>query len=228
MTSKPATQKRTERPRTTGVAANRPVTAIHAPDRRDREAEPEDEVRERRDALRERVAENDESATGESARHSGLSRQAAKTKSAAAESAQKTDGGATDTEPAGMSRAAVRGFAASIARSAMRLKAIAAERAPTIATRIKKSVRTSGTPPAARTAERSANGSAKTVCEKVTREKNLATPFTPPPVQRKSAVSIRDVEEVRDAEKVGVEHLLRRPRRVERGDGGRDDRRPRA
>ena len=56
-------------------------------------------------------------------------------------------------------------------RSTIRLNDIAADRAPTIATRIQRSVRPSGTPPAARTAERSANGSAKTVWAKTTRER---------------------------------------------------------
>ncbi len=99
-----------------------------------------------------------------------MSRHAAKTNTAA-ESAQKTDASSAETRPAGMSRAFVRGFTASIPRSATRLKAIAAERAPTIATRIQKSVGRGGTPRAARTAESSANGSAKIVCANVTRER---------------------------------------------------------
>src|SRR6266699_7252216 len=46
----------------------------------------------------------------------------------------------------------------------MRLKAMAVERAPTIATVIQTSCHAVGTPPAANTAPRKANGNAKSVC----------------------------------------------------------------
>src|SRR5208282_1740674 len=101
---------------------------------------------------------------GESARQSGFRRHAEKTKSPA-ESAQKAAADATETRPAGMSRSFVRGFRASMSRSAIRLNAIADERAPTIAPTIQKRVGRGGTPPDANTAERSAKGSAKTVWE---------------------------------------------------------------
>jgi hypothetical protein len=55
-------------------------------------------------------------------------------KKSAAETTVNAHAKRTDSSPAGMARVRVRGLAASIRRSAMRLKAIAAERAPTIAT----------------------------------------------------------------------------------------------
>src|SRR5882672_10866354 len=75
------------------------------------------------------------------------------------------------TWPVGKWRAAVRGFNASNLRSTMRLKAIAQVRAHTIAARINPNVRQPGQPRSARAATTiaaSANGSAKTVCEKRT------------------------------------------------------------
>ena len=70
----------------------------------------------------------------------------------------------TDNSPAGIARDAVRGLRASIWRSATRLKAMAAERAPTIATTIQKICRPVGAPFAASTAPRKANGNANSVC----------------------------------------------------------------
>src|SRR5689334_4090253 len=70
----------------------------------------------------------------------------------------------TDKRPAGKARDAVRGFLASKFRSAMRLNAIAAERAPTIATTIQRICHADGSPFAASTAPRNANGNAKSVC----------------------------------------------------------------
>src|SRR6185437_15960659 len=70
----------------------------------------------------------------------------------------------TDKSPAGIARDAVRGFRASNFRSAMRLNAIAAERAPTIATTIHRICHAEGSPLAASTAPRNANGNAKSVC----------------------------------------------------------------
>src|SRR5208283_1298959 len=66
--------------------------------------------------------------------------------------------------PAGRARVAVRGLVASIEASARRLKAIAAERAETMATTIHQSCRHAGKPPAASIAPQSANGSAKIEC----------------------------------------------------------------
>src|SRR6185437_16008775 len=66
--------------------------------------------------------------------------------------------------PAGMARVQVRGLAASMSASAQRLKAMAQERAAIMATRIQRSVRRAGRPPAARMAAVSANGSAKMEC----------------------------------------------------------------
>ena len=58
----------------------------------------------------------------------------------AAETIVKTQTKPTDNRPAGNAREAVRGFRASKLRSAMRLNAIAADRAPTIATTIHKNL----------------------------------------------------------------------------------------
>src|SRR6185369_14054901 len=70
----------------------------------------------------------------------------------------------TDNRPAGSALEAVRGFCASKLRSAIRLKAIAAERAPTMATTIQRICDGEGNPLAASTAPRNANGNAKSVC----------------------------------------------------------------
>jgi len=76
-----------------------------------------------------------------------------------------TGGGQVDVDyKDGNARIEVRGLRASIRRSAMRLKAIAAERAPTIATTIQKNCFNVGSPFAPSTAPRSANGNAKSVC----------------------------------------------------------------
>src|SRR6185295_5881345 len=67
----------------------------------------------------------------------------------------------TDNRPAGIAREAVRGLRASNWRSAIRLKAIAAERAPTIANTIHKICQAVGSPLAAHTAPRNAHRYAK-------------------------------------------------------------------
>src|ERR1044072_3218070 len=70
----------------------------------------------------------------------------------------------TDNKPAGKALEAVRGFFASNVLSAIRLHAIAAERAPTIATTIQRICQAVGRPLAASTAPRNANGNANSVC----------------------------------------------------------------
>src|SRR6478672_7806032 len=102
-------------------------------------------------------------ASGESASASGLSCQAATTSRAALAAVNRTTAAGL-TSPAGSARPAVRGLAASIRRSTSRLNAIAALRAPTMATTIQATVRQGGHPPAARSIPRKANGSAKRVC----------------------------------------------------------------
>src|SRR5690606_37656886 len=77
---------------------------------------------------------------------------------------RKIHASATETRPAGMARESVRGFRASMRRSAMRLKVIALERAPTIATRIPKKVGQPMRPSEATRALIRAKGRAKTVC----------------------------------------------------------------
>src|SRR4051812_43992726 len=69
-----------------------------------------------------------------------------------------------ESEPAGSARILVRGFAASICRSATRLNAIAADRAETMHTTIQITCHFVGHPPAASIAPLSANGSAKMEC----------------------------------------------------------------
>jgi len=66
--------------------------------------------------------------------------------------------------PAGRARVRVRGLAASMEASASRLKAIAAERAATIATTIQSNWCAVGKPPAASMAPQRAKGSAKMEC----------------------------------------------------------------
>ncbi len=108
------------------------------------------------------------SASGESAKASRFSIAAANTKTAAA-IAVNVHAVARLSAPRGISRSRVRGFSASMRASAMRLKAIAAERAPTMATITQSQTRTGGQAPSRCTAKRtpeSAKGSAKTECEK--------------------------------------------------------------
>src|SRR6266542_2079070 len=69
-----------------------------------------------------------------------------------------------DKRPVGRARLEVRGLRASYSRSTMRLKAMAVERAPTIATVIQRICFGEGNPLAASTAPRKANGNAKSVC----------------------------------------------------------------
>ena len=117
-----------------------PRTAIHAPTGAIARQRPEDEVRERREPLRVRVEEAGRaSATGDSRSVSRL-RLAAAARKTATETTRKARAKPTERVPAGSAREAVRGFAASISRSASRLWAMAALRAPTIARRIFPSV----------------------------------------------------------------------------------------
>src|SRR6266567_7826334 len=70
----------------------------------------------------------------------------------------------TDRTPLGIARILVRGLRVSYSRSAMRLKDIAVDRAPTIAMVIQTICQGVGIPRAANTAPRKANGSANSVC----------------------------------------------------------------
>src|SRR4051812_31551121 len=103
------------------------------------------------------------SARGESARASGLSCQAARTRRRAL-AAMNRETAAGETSPAGRARLAVRGLAASIFRSISRFHPMAALRAPTMATTIQSTVRQTGQPWAASIIPRKANGRAKIVC----------------------------------------------------------------
>src|SRR5688500_12264826 len=90
--------------------------------------------------------------------------------------AQSVHALAREIWPAGKCRVAVRGLSASNLRSAMRLKAMAQVRAQTIAATINAKVRQPGQPRLSRAATAiaaSAKGSAKSVCEKRTKESHL-------------------------------------------------------
>jgi len=119
------------------------------------------------------------SATGESQKQSGLRNHAAMT-SAAAPTNTSNHALKRLSWRCGRCRMAVRGLAASNLRSTMRLNAIAAVRAPTIASRISNNVRHSGTGAVpsslsnATSMEASANGSAKIVCENFTNSPSLS------------------------------------------------------
>src|ERR1041385_834782 len=89
---------------------------------------------------------------------------AAATKNSAAEMTVNAQTKPTDNRPDGKARLALRAFRASYSRSATRLKALAVERAETMAAVIQISGRNEGTPAAASTAPRNANGNAKSVC----------------------------------------------------------------
>lgn len=89
---------------------------------------------------------------------------AAATQKIAADTAVKAQTNATESIPAGSARVLVRGLLASISRSAIRLNAIAVERAPIIAIVIQSVCQAVGSPPAASTAPKKAKGSANSVC----------------------------------------------------------------
>ena len=140
-------------------------------DRRDRETQPENEVRERRHALRVRVAEDDEERDGRKREAERIEPGGREGENGRREARRRPTPSGTDTRPAGMS-AFRPAFTASIAWSRSVEGHRGRARASTIATKgIQRSVRAGGAPPAARTAARSANGRAKIVCAKVTREK---------------------------------------------------------
>src|SRR5262249_36704740 len=110
------------------------------------------------------------SATGDSAKHSGPSRQAAYTNSSDA-AATNAAASFVDMRPRGSSRLAVRGFRASVRASASGLNPMAALRAATIATRTQPIVAGGGSrtdagptpaPFPASSTPANANGSAKT------------------------------------------------------------------
>src|SRR6266404_1441949 len=103
------------------------------------------------------------SATGASSSVKRLSIAAANKKSAAAKIV-KTRTKPTDNAPAGIARIFVLGFRASYSLSARRLKAMAVDRAPTIARVIQRICIAVGRPWAASTAPRKAKGSANSVC----------------------------------------------------------------
>src|SRR6185312_7905357 len=98
-----------------------------------------------------------------SLRQRGLRRQAARKKTAELTS-RNPQAKLSERVPAARARLRVRGLAASSRRSTMRLKVMAALRAPTMATTIQPSTPHGGQPPAASMAPSSAKGRAKTEC----------------------------------------------------------------
>src|SRR5665213_446982 len=89
---------------------------------------------------------------------------------------QSVHAAASEILPAGRWRDAVRGFALSNSRSAMRLKAMAQVRAQTIDARISKNILQPGQPRLSRAAtaiEAMAKGRAKTVCESLIKSNHL-------------------------------------------------------
>src|SRR5579871_733461 len=102
-------------------------------------------------------------ATGDKKKVSWFNRAAASTKTAH-DVATKRETKPVLSNPAGNARVRVRGLAASMEASARRLKAIAAERAATIATIIQINVRPLGQPFAANMAALKAKGSTKIEC----------------------------------------------------------------
>src|SRR6266850_1774328 len=104
-----------------------------------------------------------DSATGANQRVS-LFNIAAATKKSTAATTVKSQTNPTESRPAGMARVRVRGLRASYFRSAILLKAIAVDRAPTIANVIQRICFAVGTPRAANNAPSRAKGSANNVC----------------------------------------------------------------
>src|SRR5437868_14452581 len=98
-------------------------------------------------------------ATGDNSNVKRLSMAAARKKIAALTNVN-TKTNVTDNAPAGIARNFVRGMRASYSRSAIRLKAIAVERAPTMEMTIQTICHSEGRPRAASTAPRKANGNA--------------------------------------------------------------------
>src|SRR5260370_683569 len=136
--SKPATQKVTAAVRRRMRGSREPRTAIQAADG----AMPSANPRTRGDPRGERVVEEEgrstERARGESHRVRRFSCDAATIKMAQ-ETMTKLATKARERCPEGSARVAVRGLAASMAESARRLKAMAAERAATMAMMIQRS-----------------------------------------------------------------------------------------
>src|SRR5688572_1036312 len=171
MMSKPAVQVSTAAASSTGAAHDQddhgPDTAIHAPTGAIASPSPSATWASEVTRLVYEYPSTIASATGARARHTGDSAAAAATKSAV-EAASTPQAHPAASLPLGSGREAVRGLAASMARSAMRLKVIAAVRAPTMAATIQAACHAVGSPPAPRTIPITAKGSANRVCGKAT------------------------------------------------------------
>src|SRR5215467_9672711 len=162
-TSNPPTQKVTAAVRIKMRGSSEPRTAIHSA----AGAIPRERPSSRCDHLVNRLVNEYRRtitrASGERYNVSRFSCDAARTKTAQAP-ATNNNTNFCDKIPSGMARVEVRGLAASISASARRLKAIDADLAEIIHTRIHPSCVAVGNPPAASMAPHNANGSAKTEC----------------------------------------------------------------
>ena len=217
--------------------------------RRQGEAESQDQVRKRREALRVRIQKKQHQSDGRKQQRQPIQARSGRKKQHHRERGERRARSVTESAPEGRAREAVRGFSASSRRSASRLCAIAALRAPSIASRIFPSVASRGHPSAARNADSRAKGSAKSVWENliissvVRRDRRTpgralifcdgarATPRAggsvpaPAPFQRNCSPRGRKPEHPRHADAVGIEKSIHRRRvDVERGGGRGDDR----
>ncbi len=132
-------------------------------------------------------------AAGERARARGFSMAQAKTKTAAAPRVNAHAAGRL-MAPRGISRFRVRGLSASSRWSAIRLKAMAAERAPTMATTTQSQTMGPGQKPIrwmAKSTPESAKGRAKTEWEKRTMCPKVSTRSAIPPPEVVSMVPTR-------------------------------------
>src|SRR5580698_3248056 len=163
MTSNPPTQNVTAAVSKRIRGSSDPRTAIQAAAGAIPKAKPRKRCDQRVNRLLYEYKRMTASATGESIKVSRFNWEAASTKIPQATSTNVLTNAGVNC-PTGKARVAVRGLAASIEASASRLKAIAADRAETIATTIQASCRQAGNPPAASMAPQSANGSAKIEC----------------------------------------------------------------
>src|ERR1041385_6255521 len=191
--SNPATQVATPSAITSSShagALQRPATAIQPPTGAMARGTPSHRCGHQVKRLERLYAVTHTSASGASARQSGLSSALAARKSPAA-STTDTHACASVSAPVGSSRSLVRGFRASNSRSAIRLNPIATQRAAENATITSPTVRrVTGYRIEAASTPSSANGSAKRVWGSLTK---LADPAgSDPPRKREGGVGLLD------------------------------------
>jgi len=163
-TSKPAVQSKTTSDNSKGIGLPiSPRTAIQAPVGAMQRHQPSTMCESWLQRFVNEYRTTLASATGASINVNLLS-MAAASRNSAADTIVNAHTKPTDNRPAGNALIAVLGFLASNWRSTMRLKAIAVDRAPTIATTIHNSCFSEGIPFAAKTAPNKAKGNANKVC----------------------------------------------------------------